>query len=77
MNCLQKSNYKTEEENDQAWFIYNIRFAADCELIARAIECLLTMRKGVYMARITHRRSVGHVWWKALARTSTPLSLLP
>lgn len=31
LNCLQGSSFGTDAENDQMWFIYNLRFASDCE----------------------------------------------
>lgn len=31
LNCLQGSDFGTDAENDQMWFIYNLRYASDCE----------------------------------------------
>lgn len=31
MNCLQNSTYSGSGENDQAWFVYNLRYAVDCK----------------------------------------------
>lgn len=30
IECLQTSSFGTDEENDQGWLIYNLRFATDC-----------------------------------------------
>lgn len=31
IECLQTSSFGTDDENDQGWLIYNLRFAADCK----------------------------------------------
>jgi hypothetical protein len=31
LDCLQTSGFGTDTENDQMWFIYNLRYASDCE----------------------------------------------
>jgi hypothetical protein len=74
LNCLQKSNYKTDTENDQAWFIYNVRFAADCKLLALPKGPILILAKGVSMATTTQHLSADHVWWKGLAKILTQRS---
>jgi hypothetical protein len=35
LSCLQTSAYSSSTENDQAWFLYNLRYALDCEREAR------------------------------------------
>jgi hypothetical protein len=31
LDCLQGSSFGTDADNDQMWFIYNLRYASDCE----------------------------------------------
>lgn len=31
LDCLQASSFGTDADNDQMWFIYNLRYASDCE----------------------------------------------
>lgn len=31
VTCLQTSSYSSSTESDQAWFLYNLRYALDCK----------------------------------------------
>lgn len=49
LDCLQTSSFGTDAENDQMWFIYNLRYAADCKQEHPTVTfSLLSQRAGCF-----------------------------
>lgn len=72
LNCLQASSFGTDANNDQMWFIYNLRYASDCEYR----ECiynfrLLILGQGVFLESTTPRH------WAALAWSTQRVTRFP
>jgi hypothetical protein len=42
VSCLQNSAYSSSTENDQAWFLYNVRYAVDCKPVTSTGITLVT-----------------------------------